>query len=180
MHLRARRLRMTRSKVRVNAAEALVEGAEIAVIEREFAFLVRALEAVQRLRAYPLERAHYLVLRLIETDGPQPAAAIAHRLLLDDSTVTRQVAEMERLGLIERHPNPADRRSVIVVATRRGHDQSRRMHELRLKRIEAMVAAWPVRERAEFARALERVNASLVEVVRGGAQPSPAGVAMKS
>jgi DNA-binding MarR family transcriptional regulator len=162
---------MTRSKAWMKAAETPDEAAEIVVIEREFTFLVRALEALQRLRAYPLERAHYLVLRLIEAEGPQPATAIAHHLLLDDSTVTRQVAEMERLGLIERHPNPDDRRSVIVVATRRGREQSHRMHAMRLERIDAMLAAWPSRERAEFARSLERFNTSLIGVIRGAGQP---------
>jgi DNA-binding MarR family transcriptional regulator len=144
-----------------------------AAIEREIAFLVRALEAMQRLRTYPMERAHYLMLRLIDAEGPQAVATIAYRLLLDDSTVTRQVAEMERQKLVEKNPNPSDRRSAIVAATPFGLEQARRMHEMRLERIHSLMDPWSDEERTQFAGLLRRLNRSLISVVRGHqAQPS--------
>ena len=49
-----------------------------------------------------------------------PIGAIADGLLNRASDITRLVDRLERSGLAERLPNPADRRSVLVRATPAG------------------------------------------------------------
>ncbi len=56
-------------------------------------------------------------------DDPEsgiPMSAVADGLLNRASDTTRLVDRLERAGLAERLPNPADRRSVLVRATERG------------------------------------------------------------
>jgi DNA-binding MarR family transcriptional regulator len=143
---------------------------DIERLESELAHFVRAMEAIQRKRSYPLERAHYLLLRLLEREGPLPIAGLAEELLLDDSTVTRQVATMEQHRLIERLPNPQDGRSVLIRATRHGLATTAQMRDMRLGRIALLFDGWSGKERSSFAAQLTRFNAALRKSLR-----SPAG-----
>jgi len=139
-------------------------------LEWELVLLVRALEAVQRRRNYPLDRAHYLLLGLLEREGPQPIAALASQLLLDGSTVTRQVATMEDQGLVEKQPHPQDGRSALICATLHGRREAAKMRELRLRRVKALFQGWDGKDRATFAALLARFNVSLSEVL-GASEP---------
>jgi DNA-binding MarR family transcriptional regulator len=137
----------------------------IAELEWELVLLVRALEAVQRRRNYPLDRAHYLLLGLLEREGPQSIAALASDLLLDGSTVTRQVTTMEDQGLVEKQPHPQDGRSTLICATPRGLREAAKMREMRLRRVKMLFQGWDAKDRATFAALLARFNASLSEVL---------------
>jgi DNA-binding MarR family transcriptional regulator len=56
-----------------------------------------------------------------DADAGVPMGAVADGLLNRASDTTRLVDRLERAGLAERRPNPADRRSVLVRATAAGH-----------------------------------------------------------
>lgn len=133
----------------------------LALLERELAHLARSLEAVQRKRAYPLDRAQYILLGMLERDGPQPVGALAERLLLDDSTVTRQVATLEQQALVDRLPNPRDGRSSLIRPTRLGLATVAQMRDLRLGRLATLFDDWPEADRSAFATMLARLNAGL-------------------
>jgi DNA-binding MarR family transcriptional regulator len=159
-----RKSRQTRRSAPPAAEAAGATASEL--LEQETAFLMRALEAAQRHHKYPLERAHYLALRVIESQGPQTVASIAHHLLLDDSTVTRQVIEMEQEGLVAKRPNPADGRSAFVDITARGRSEAMRMRRQRTERIDSLVCDWSARQRRDFAVLLSRFNAALAQRAR--------------
>src|SRR5699024_12811306 len=76
--------------------------ASVQALEHEFAFLVRRLEAVRLKFDFGLERAHYLLLLLLEERNEQSIGCLAERVNLDASTVTRQIAAMQRCGLVEK------------------------------------------------------------------------------
>jgi DNA-binding MarR family transcriptional regulator len=133
-------------------------------LEQEFAFLARSMEAINRKRAYPLERAHYLLLLRL-ADGPCSVGTLATGLALDDSTVTRQVAAMEKAGLVARRTNPADRRSTLIEPTREGAARAKRMRAQRLARIAALFSGWEEADRAALADLLARVNHQLAETL---------------
>ncbi len=73
-----------------------------------------------RARGYDgLRNAHgYVVQRLIE--APQPVGALAVELGVSQQAVSKSVAELERLGLVERRADPSDARVRIVALTERG------------------------------------------------------------
>ena len=133
----------------------------IAVLEEELGQLARVLEAMQRKRNYPLDRAQYLLLRVLETRGAISTAALAGLLLLDDSTVTRQIAAMEAADLVARKPNPNDRRSTLLLATKHGLAVARKMRRMRLERIAHLVEDWTRGERDKLATLVTKLNASL-------------------
>jgi len=60
----------------------------------------------------------FLVQRLIE--GPQPVGALARDLGVTQQAVSKTVAELERLGYVERRPGPGDARVRLVALTERG------------------------------------------------------------
>ena len=133
----------------------------VSALERELTLLARTLEALQRQRKDPLERAHYLLLRVILRHGPQTVSSLAAHLSLDNSTVTRQVAVMEKALLLERHAHPEDGRSQLLTATPSGREKAETMRRVRMERIARVVADWPEEERQELVRLLGRLNDDL-------------------
>ncbi len=153
--------------VRGKQASLLPGGLAVEPLEAELALLVRGLEAVQRRRVYPLERAHYLLIRLIEEEGPKAIGEIARHLLLDASTVTRQVSAMADAGLVHKELNPSDARSALIHVTEAGLEKAAKMRLERFARLERLFNDWSEEDRSECAAVIARLNKSLREVVGG-------------
>jgi DNA-binding MarR family transcriptional regulator len=137
----------------------------VAQIERELTYLNRALEALQRKRTYPLERAEFIILRTLAENGSLSVGGLARLLLLDDSTATRQVAALEEKGLVAKVPNPTDRRAGTISLTGEGATAMRDMLALRQTRVARYVGDWEPGEQRAFGQLLERFNARLVEAL---------------
>jgi DNA-binding MarR family transcriptional regulator len=61
------------------------------------------------------------VLRILRGAGePLPTMEIGERLVQPTPGITRLIARLERDGFVERQPNPADARSVLVALTPSG------------------------------------------------------------
>lgn len=133
----------------------------LVALEYELTTLVRMLEALNRCRNYPLERAHYLLLLQLR-EGPLSVGELASKLLLDNSTVTRQINVMKKKRLIEKVPHPNDGRSALVAATPVGHDLAEVMHRLRLDRLRNTLQDWPEEDRRVLATLTGRLTRDLV------------------
>lgn len=129
-------------------------------LEYELTTLVRALEALKRRRNYPLERSHYLLLLQLSA-GPLSIGEIAERLLLDNSTVTRQINAMLKKELLKKIPNPNDGRSSLVSSTRQGKTLAKEMHELRLTRLDTALKQWTDSEKQALADLTHRLTHDL-------------------
>jgi DNA-binding MarR family transcriptional regulator len=70
-----------------------------------------------------LSRARLSALSLLVLGGPRTLGELATAEGVRPPTMTRLVTAMEADGLLERHPNPADGRSIIVAATAAGEAQ---------------------------------------------------------
>ena len=134
-------------------------------IETEVALLMRFAEATRRATAVEphrsLDRAAYVILRPLEEVGAQNVSALAARLNLDGSTVTRQVGAMERDGLIAREADPSDGRGTLVSATAAGLRRVSVVREARAKVYAEMLSDWSAGDRAELATLLSRLNEAL-------------------
>jgi DNA-binding MarR family transcriptional regulator len=135
----------------------------ISEIEQRLTLLARTLEGLQRKRQYPLERAHYILLWVILRHGPQTVSSLAAHLQLDNSTVTRQVAVMEKSSLLERSANPEDGRSQLLSATQLGRDKAESMRQARIERIGNMMMGWAEKDQSELVRLLGRLNDDLAK-----------------
>jgi len=131
-------------------------------LEYELTTMVRVLEALNRCRNYPLERAHYLLLLQLR-DGPLSVGELATKLLLDNSTVTRQINVMLKNNLIEKIPNPNDGRSALVTSTQTGQELAETMHYLRLDRLQVTLKDWTSEDKKALATLTYRLTRDLAQ-----------------
>jgi DNA-binding MarR family transcriptional regulator len=78
---------------------------------------VRAAQAEQGFDE--IQPGHHTVLRHLGEDGARPSE-LAAKAGVSRQAVTKTLDELERLGLVEREPDPADGRGVVVRYTPRG------------------------------------------------------------
>lgn len=140
----------------------------VRALEHELAFLVRRLEAARRRNNDELERAHYLLLLLLEEQDSQSVGSLAEQVNLDASTVTRQITAMQQNGLVDKNPNPDDRRGGFMAITDKGREAIARTRLKRLGRVERSFHDWDDDERLEFARLMARFNRELSQTINAG------------
>ena len=129
--------------------------------------LVRLVRLIERVQAqyqaeHPdaVDRATYLLLVHLAKDGARRAGALAEAVHSDPSTVSRQVAHLVQLGLVERVADPADGRATLLVATDEGRRVFDENRQLRNRRIAGLISDWPDEERQTFVRLLTRFTDS--------------------
>ena len=78
-------------------------------------------QLVRRLRAeYSFPVAQATVLSRLDREGPQTASALAAAERVRPQSMAQTLAELEAAGLIERRPDPGDRRSSQIELTEGG------------------------------------------------------------
>jgi DNA-binding MarR family transcriptional regulator len=103
-----------------------------------------------------LDRALFPLLVLAERFGPISVVELSDRIGRDHSTVSRQIAKLVALGLIERKPNATDRRQRELRATAAGHAMARQIDEARERLARLALAGWSEREVTTLAKSLRR------------------------
>jgi len=99
----------------------------------------------------------YAVLKVLsETDG-MSGAEIGARMVLDAASVTGVVDRLEAQGLLERRPDPKDRRTRQIVATRRADDLIAAMDSA-MDRLNAEAVAILGRKDSEFFQRLRQLG----------------------
>jgi DNA-binding MarR family transcriptional regulator len=74
----------------------------------------------ERLRAIGLSHAAVVAIDILIRTGPTGADTIARTARVQPQTMSRTLERMERDGLVERAPHPADRRRRVVSVTPAG------------------------------------------------------------
>ena len=104
-----------------------------------------------------LSMARTKVLRRLHEQGPARQSVLAADFELSPHSITDIVDGLERHGLAERRPDPADRRSRLVVATDEGRATWGRLQD-ELRRVEAHVLSpLPAADAASFQALLSRL-----------------------
>lgn len=126
--------------------------------------LVRLLRLVERVWSQQdgeLERPFYMLIAHLADGVPARISALAEAVHSDPSTVSRQVTHLVGLGLLERRPDPDDRRATLLAVTGEGAALLGRARAARDQRIAEIVAGWPTAERDRFADLLHRFTTDL-------------------
>ena len=76
----------------------------------------------QRLHSFGLTTSQFFVLGALWSKDGVSIGELGEQVSLDTSTLTGILDRLERNGLVERHQNPADRRSVLVTLTDRARE----------------------------------------------------------
>jgi DNA-binding MarR family transcriptional regulator len=108
----------------------------------------------------PMTATQRLALIEVAAVGPIRPRNLASRMDTTPATASRALDVLEELGLVERQPDPDDRRAVLIVATPKG----RRWADRRRNEILAVLGCIPpgVASRA-FMSEIARLNAALRE-----------------
>ena len=130
----------------------------VETIQREMTiFARRARASAGRLHPELSLVSYTLLSHLEERDGCRATDLAAH-YALDKSTVSRQVAALERADLIERRLDPEDHRVQVLHLTDAGRRILAQVTENRQAAFRERLADWPEEDLTRFAGYLERYN----------------------
>nr|WP_042352892.1 MarR family transcriptional regulator [Bacillus massiliigorillae] len=128
-------------------------------IEVEMALLVRKISALTAISEKgSLDRSAYLLLHQISIQNGVGVKTLAHELLLNVSTVSRQAAALEKKGLVIKVDDPNDGRAYFFELTEQGETELRNFKEIRLERIASLLSEWPDEDCETFGRLLKKLN----------------------
>jgi DNA-binding MarR family transcriptional regulator len=121
------------------------------------------LPTLRHLRAVSpgLDRASVPLLSALEERGECRPSDIAAMVELDLSTVSRQLRQLEQLGLVSRRPDSDDRRAFRITLTPEGHDRLMSVRASRADMLDAVFSDWPDDERRSLQELLDRLLAGL-------------------
>jgi DNA-binding MarR family transcriptional regulator len=123
----------------------------VGVINRPQADMILLREA-----GLALDRALFPLLVVIERRGPIGVGELADRAGRDYTTVSRQVAKLESLGLVVRRTSPADRRVNEAVVTDKGRAMTDAIDAARERLAASILAAWSEQDLDDLTRLLRR------------------------
>jgi DNA-binding MarR family transcriptional regulator len=103
-----------------------------------------------------LDRALFPLLARVERRGPLGIVELAELAGRDYTTVSRQIAKLESLGLVARCPSPEDGRVRAAVITDQGRAITEALDAARQKIIEGLLADWDKEDVRQLVRLLRR------------------------
>ena len=142
----------------------------VAEIEQELSLLFRRARSASMgmaRRVHPdLDAAGYALISQIDLGTPPGstgvrASDVAAALGLDKSTVSRGIAQLERIGLIERVPDPDDGRARLLRLTDDGAERFGAIRAQRRAEFEAILERWDTGDLEHLAKLLHRLNTDI-------------------
>ncbi|WP_243658764.1 MarR family winged helix-turn-helix transcriptional regulator [Tamaricihabitans halophyticus] len=134
-------------------------------IERELSVLfarARSFSLSIAAEVHPeLDSAAYALLVRLSDIEPVRAAEVVDKSGLDKSTVSRQIARLEELSLIERVIDPTDGRARLVQLTEAGRERLTAVRARRSQRLRDTFTSWSTADASEFGRLLGKFNTGL-------------------
>ncbi|MEU5434321.1 MarR family transcriptional regulator [Streptomyces sp. NPDC020719] len=132
----------------------------VATIQREMtAFARRARAAAARMHP-ELSLVSFTLLSHLEDQQGCRATDLAAYYMLDKSTISRQIAALERLAFIERRTDPDDHRIQLLHLTPAGTAKLAEAAELRKQAFHERLAEWEAADLEQFAEYLLRYNST--------------------
>ncbi|WP_430785974.1 MarR family winged helix-turn-helix transcriptional regulator [Actinoplanes sp. G11-F43] len=97
---------------------------------------------------------------VLSKHGEMRLSALAEHLRIAPRSATEVIDDLQRRGLVQRKPDPSDRRATLVVLTEPGADTARRIREARATEGERLFAGLQPSDRAELSRILREIRDS--------------------
>ena len=104
-----------------------------------------------------LERALFPLLARIKRRGPIGVVELADLSGRDYTTVSRQVAKLESLGLVTRQTSSTDSRVREAAITERGREMTNALDAAREKLMAAVLADWSTQDLQDLVRLMRRL-----------------------
>jgi DNA-binding MarR family transcriptional regulator len=125
-------------------------------------------ETLLREAGVRLDRALFPLLVLVERLGPIGVVDLADRVGRDYTTVSRQVAKLESLGLVSREPHPDDRRVRESVITAEGRVLTDKLDAARLRLARQVFDQWEGQDFDDLVRLMRRLADAMEARLEGG------------
>ena len=152
----SRRVQNTHIKKQVRALhEALID--IVSVLNRK-----QGDEMMIREAGISLDRALFPLLVGIERRGPIGVVDLADRMGRDYTTVSRQVARLESLGLVKRQASKADRRVSEATITPRGKAMTDAVDRARERIAGGMFASWDDQDIDDLVRLMRKFADAMI------------------
>ena len=132
-----------------------VDGTDEPLVE-EFWALSRRLRAAAReaLAEWDVTPSQARGLGVLRRCGPLRLGDLAEHLRIAPRSATEVVDALEERALVDRRPDPADRRATLVVLTARGEEVAAGIRAARTSGAGSLFSSLPAPDRAELARIL--------------------------
>lgn len=131
-------------------------------VERELVMMFRRARNVSLTVAsqvHPdLDPASYSLLLMVDDAGSLRGMDVADRTGLDKSTVSRQIATLVALDLLERVPDPDDGRARRIQLSDSGRERLSEVRKQRRKHLRGQFASWSTQDLQDLSRLLNRLN----------------------
>lgn len=112
--------------------------------------------------AHPeLQSAAYALLAYLVDGGPMRASALVDHFGTDKGAISRQLAQLETLGLVHRLPDPADGRAQLVEATELGTHRCAEARSHSRKRMHDQLDTWDPSDIQQLGLLLAKLNKAL-------------------
>ncbi|MEV4176107.1 MarR family transcriptional regulator [Nonomuraea sp. NPDC049709] len=111
----------------------------------------------QALAAIGARRYHYALLAALEEFGPASQASLGRRTGIDRSDIVATVNQLAERGLVERSPDPGDRRRNIITVTPEGTRHLEELDRLISGAQDELLASLTATEREQLVGLLTRV-----------------------
>lgn len=112
--------------------------------------------------AHPeLQSAAYALLSFLVDSGPMRASALVDHFGTDKGAISRQLAQLEALGLVHRLPDPLDGRAQLVEATEQGVDRCGEARKHSRKRMSEQLEAWDTEDVQRLGDLLAKFNRAI-------------------
>jgi DNA-binding MarR family transcriptional regulator len=121
----------------------------------------------RRMAELGLDAREVVVLRMVAADPGRSQQSMAPVLQVRATHLVAVIDEVERKGLLERRPNPADRRANALHLTRKGRRTLDTVMRISAMHEERLTSGLDASERAQLERLLTKVAARL-ELAEGG------------
>jgi DNA-binding MarR family transcriptional regulator len=138
-------------------------GEQVIRLQRAFGSMRQQLAASGSTSGDGVEWAAYGLLFQLVKDGPRRSSMLAETACVDPSTVSRQVAQLVKAGLVERQSDPEDGRASLLVATESGQAVYAAKHEHRQRLFARLLENWSTEDVDALTSLLTRFNDSFVE-----------------
>jgi DNA-binding MarR family transcriptional regulator len=137
------------------------------------------LAEVRRRLAADCSMPRFDLLANLERDDGQTLAALSRRMLVTAGNLTGLVDRAERDGVVERRPDPRDRRLSRVFLTPKGRDLVQSLIPVHAAHVSELLSSLDATERRDLRRLLGRLRGSLAARATQ-ATHRPAGVKERS
>lgn len=114
--------------------------------------------SMEGLAQWDIAPSHFRALGVLLRHGSMRPSQLADHLRIAARSSTEVIDALQQRGLVDRHPDPDDRRATLVALTPKGHEVGTAIKQARTAEGERFFAGLTATDRADLARVLRKLR----------------------